>query len=379
MRKPSKFITVSALIVFGILGFGCAQKTTETARIEPNKSAATPAVISKKDDPLIIIGEGGPSRGLFVKAAQTYQKKHGGLIYEVDSGDGFIEAVKDFSKNHGDNGIQHLEYFGHGNSVGLFVNQQARVNGGLYANDPALNKSYSAASIYELPETVFQPNATIQFNGCNVAQGYPEKDTLAQRVANYFQVKVIAPKGPTEFSKSQDRVDPINHANYVSSNFSGDLYMVPTYKVQGFIEIEPQAQSDSRFTDVHRGEMFDRAVRELVNQGLDLNFQNKKFLPYKLITYREAQKFCRIVTKDPKACSVAGYKDTDRIRNLHALKMLVDAKPKPQTLKPTSPWHNAYISWATTKNVLTTDFSHKKWYTRGEMAELTWNILKLQE
>ena len=379
MGKRSTFIAVSACIIFGILGFGCAQKTTETARIVPSSRAVSSAVMSRKDEPLIIIGEGGPSRGLFAKVAQTYQKKHGGLIYEVDSGDEFVAAVRDFSKNHADNGIQHLEYFGHGNAVGLFVNQQIRVNGGLYANDPALNKSYSAASIYELPETVFQPNATIQFNGCNVAQGYPEKDTLAQRVANYFQVKVIAPRGPTEFSKSQDRVDPINHANYVSSNFTGDLYMVPTYKAQGFIEIEPQVQSDTRFTDVHRGEPFDTAVAELMNRGLDLNFQHEKFLPYTLVTYDEAQKFCRIMTKDIKACSVTGYKDTDNIRNLHALKMLVDAKPKPQNLKPTSPWHKAYISWATTKNVLTTDFSHKKWYTRGEMAELTWNILKLHE
>ncbi len=369
------------ICIVGILSAGCAEKKSilQAPVLVP---VPAPVIVKAQNIPLIIIGEGGPSRGLFIQAAQTYQKKHGGTIYNVGSGDEFIAAVRNFTKSH--KTVSHLEYFGHGNAIGLYVNQEANIHGGLYANDPSLNGSYSAASIYELPETTFQPDATIRFNGCNVAEGYPEKDTLGQRVANYFHVKVIAPKGPTEFSKNPDRVDRIDHANFISANSTLDIYMVPTYKEQGFVEIKPQEQGGTKFTDVHRGEIFDTAVTELTSRGLDLSMQNsnqKKFLPHTLVTYREAQGFCRITTKDQKTCSIPGYKNQDRIRNLHALKMLVDAKlkKKQQNLKPSTPWHKAYISWATTKNILTADFTQKKWYTRGEMAELTWNMMKLQE
>lgn len=52
---------------------------------------------------------------MFQKAADTYAKEKQGERYTVHSGDEFIAAMRDYVTKHGP--IQHLEYFGHGNSV----------------------------------------------------------------------------------------------------------------------------------------------------------------------------------------------------------------------------------------------------------------------
>ncbi len=322
---------------------------------------------------LVILGEGGPSGAMFIKSADTYKKYNGGSVYEVHSGDEFVAAVRDFIEKEGE--IDHLEYFGHGNEIGLYVNQAPNVNGGLYANDPDLNVDYLAASIYELPANIFAKNGWIQFNGCNVASGFPETNTLAQSVANYFDVDVVAPQGPTEFSRSKEFVDPIPNSNYLDPNFSGDVFMVPTYTDKAFVVVKPQEKSESGFVDIRKGQAYEEAVTGLVGMGLDLGFKDEKFLPYENVTYVEALKFCNTVFKDGKCSLKVSGVENQMIRNLRALKLLVDAKGV--ALKGTNPWYNSYIWWAKNAKVLTKDFETKKWYTRGEMAELTWNISKL--
>lgn len=336
-----------------------------------------PADEKKNDDSkniLLITGEGGTSGGMFVKAAKTYQKENGGVIYEAKNGDDFVAAVRDFTQKYGK--IDHLEYFGHGNEVGLYVNQEPNVNGGLYANDPGLDKDFRAASIYELPEDIFAKYGWIKFNGCNVANGYPEINSLAQSVANYFDVDLVAPRGPTEFSMNAEFVDPIPNSNYLDPNFAGEVYMVPTYTDKPFVVVKPQKASEV-FEDLREGQTYYEAVLGLAGDGDEgaVSSSGKKFLPYKNITYAEAYKFCELAFEDkckkPKS-SIEG----EWIRNLQALKMLVDAYGA--KLKGSNPWYNSYVWWASQEGILTKDFTNRKWYTRGEMAELTWKIMQVR-
>ena len=81
----------------------------------------------KEENILIILGEGGPSGNMFVKAAETYKRENGGVSYEVHSGDEMVAAINDFVEKHGK--IDHFQYFGHGNSVGFYVNQAPNING----------------------------------------------------------------------------------------------------------------------------------------------------------------------------------------------------------------------------------------------------------
>lgn len=320
---------------------------------------------------LIIVGEGGPSQSLFIKAADTYKRENDGEVYEVHSGDDFISAVRDFVDIHGK--IDHLEYFGHGNEVGLYVNQAPGVNGGLYANDPELNRDYVAASIYELPNDIFSEYGWIKFNGCNVASGYPEKNSLAQSFANYFDVDTVAPMGPTEFSSSPYGINPIEGGKYLEPDFDKPVYMVSTYADKGFTVLEPQKES-KYFKDVREGQAYFEAVEGLYEKGLNLGFKDGEFLPYKNISYAEAKEFCRIATGDIGKCKEIAKDEGWWIRNLKALKMLMDAFEI--QLKYTNPWYNSYIYWANQKRFLTDDFINRKWYTRGEMAELTWNFIR---
>ncbi len=132
-------------------------------------STITPTAEIKTPKPvLIIIGEGGPSGSMFQKAADTYAKEKQSERYTVHSGDEFIAAMRDYFTKHGP--LEHLEYFGHGNNVGLYINQAPNINGALYANDPRVDRDYIAASIYELPANTFIPGGSIRFNGCNVAE-----------------------------------------------------------------------------------------------------------------------------------------------------------------------------------------------------------------
>lgn len=318
---------------------------------------------------LVIVGEGGTSGGMFVKAAETYSREAESLVYDVTSGDEFVDAMRDFVNKKGK--IDHLEYFGHGNNVGLYVNQAPNVNGGVYANDPKLNDLYLAASIYQLPADIFSNEGSIRFNGCNVAEGYPEKVNLAQSFANYFDVNVEAPRGPTEFSQTPGVVDPIPNSKYLDPKFSGDVYMVPTYQDKPFVLVEPQEKTDI-FIDVREGQGYTDAVYGLFELGLSLNYGEgtNQFKPYEVISYGEAAEFCRVAMG--KDCDTKGNNLDERIRNLRALEMLTDAKGV--GLKRTNPWYNSYIYWANSEGLLTDDFVHKKWYTRGEMAELSWNF-----
>jgi len=372
-----KKVFLSILIL--VLG-GCGSNGTQTSVLDVDNVVNNEVEEvkerfdeNKNENILIITGEGGPSGALFVKAAETYQREHGGEIYDVHNGDEFVAAMKDFYSKYGQ--IDHLEFFGHGNHVGLYVNQAANVNGALYANDPDLNSGYVAASIYEVEPEIFSNNAWIRFNGCNVADGYPQLDTLAQRFANYFEIDVVAPKGPTEFSQTPGIIDPFPNSGFLEPEFSGDIYMVPTYGDKGFVVVKPGEQVTAKFVDVKEGTAFGEAVYELSKRGLDLGYEEDRYWPHRTITYGEARKFCEIAAGDIAKCTVAGnYLEDSRIRNLHALKMLVDAHGI--ELKNSSPWHASYIFWGNQEGVLTRDFTDKVWYTRAEMAELTWNMIE---
>lgn len=318
---------------------------------------------------LIIAGEGGPSGGLFGKAVETYKRENGGESYEVHNGDEFIAAVRDFLlKNEK---IDHFVYFGHGNEVGLYVNQEPNVNGALYANDPALDKDYLAASIYELPPDIFSEFGWIKFNGCNVANGFPEVNSLAQSFSNYFNVDVVAPLGPTEFSSTPYGVSPIPNSKYLDSTFDGDVYMVTTYSDKNFVTVKAQEAVSDEFVDVRNGQPYAEAVVGLRKMGLELDFKDSRFLPYKNVSGEEALRFCRVFAGE--VCVLDAGQEGFWVRNLKALQMLTDAAGV--SLKQTNPWYNSYIWWASNENLLTKDFTNKKWYSRGEMAELTWNFV----
>lgn len=324
---------------------------------------------TKEKNILLIAGEGGVSGGMFRKAVATYQKENGGEFYEVASGDEFIAAVRDFIDKNGK--IDHLQFFGHGNEVGLYVNQAPNVNGAVYANDPTLNNDYVSASIFELPADIFSEFGWIKFNGCNVANGYPEINSLAQSFANYFDVDVVAPLGPTEFSSTPHGVNPIPNSTYLDPSFNGDVYMVPTYSDRNFVVVKPQ-EAAGRFADVRKGQSYFEAVEGLVGMGLDLGFTDEKFLPYKNISGAEARVFCKVFAGE--RCVLGDGQGAFWMRNLGALKMLSDAHGV--VLKYTNPWYNSYVWWARNEGLLTKDFTNKKWYTRGEMAELTWAFVQ---
>lgn len=327
------------------------------------------------DTTLIIAGEGGPSGNMFMKTAHTYQRENGGEIYEVHSGDEFVVAFEDFISRY--EKIGHFEYFGHGNHVGLYVNQVPNVNGALYANDVDNNKDYFAASIYDLDDDIFGKYGWIKFNGCNIAAGYPEEDNFAQKVADHFDVDVVAPQGPTEFSSNPVSIDPIPNSNYLDSDFDGDVYMVSTYGEGGFVVVHPREKIEDGFQDVREGHWFKDAVYGLVEKGLELDYESNKFYPYNNVSYAEAVEFCKTVFGENANCYAPDYQDEWGIRNLDALRMLSDAKEV--ELKYTDPWYDSYIWWANQNNLLTEDFINKKWYTRGEMAQLSWDFLSMDQ
>ncbi|MBI5754814.1 S-layer homology domain-containing protein [Candidatus Peregrinibacteria bacterium] len=373
---------LSAVVFSILMSFVFAEKTKENSPapvlpvnflevdVSPFSVVAPSPAVSFLGPLLIMVGEGGSSGSLFLRSAETYQKEHGGEIREVASGREFVSTVEDFVSKNGK--IRHLEYFGHGNNVALFVNQVPGVNGALYANDPAQNEGFIAGSIYDLSADIFVEGGTMAFNGCNIAKGYPEKDSLAQRMANYFNVSVKAPIGPTQFSSRGDGVD----RNFSLSS-AKDVYMVPTYLDQGFITVSPQPPGMSRFLDVRAGQSYDEAVFALTERGLDLGYADRKFLPYKNITYREAVQFCRVAFGENASCSVSGYSDDEVFRNLRALQMLADSAGV--SVARTTLWFQGYIWWASQNDLLTEGFTNKVWYTRGEMAELTWNVVKRVE
>ncbi len=320
--------------------------------------------------PLVIIGEGGTSGFLFQYAAETYLKENGGVSYTVHDGDEFMKAMQNFVKEHG--AISHFVYIGHGNEVGLYVNQAPHVNGALYVNDPALNSQFRAASIYDLLPDIFAPGGTALFYGCNVAREYEGQDSFAEQFANHFHVQVTAPIGPTEFSFEQEGK---RFLTAPAKGITQPLYMVPTVAEKGFITIEPSPAISAGYDDVFISSEAGDAIAELTKRGLALS-PDRRFRPYQAITYGDARAFCRIL--NPEApCTVENFEEGERLRNTAALKMLLDAAGFP--LKRTSIPYQVQISFATRHNLLTRDFIHRRWYTRAEMAMLTSAILTFKE
>ncbi len=253
MKSYSIFIIFSLLLLTS-----CGKNlTSEVITISEEVAVSKP--------PLIIIGEGGPSGSMFQKAADTYAKEKQGERYTVHSGDEFIAAMQDYVTKHGS--IQHLEYFGHGNSVGLYINQAPNINGALYANDPRVNKDYIAASIYELPRETFMRGGSVRFNGCNVAEGHLEnKQNLAQNFVNYFNITAEAPLGPTEFSQVPDRIKPYYNSNGLGTEFNGPVYLVPTDPERGFIPIQPQTLIIS-YADIYNKTLLSGSIKTLEKMG----------------------------------------------------------------------------------------------------------------
>ena len=331
--------------------------------------------ISVSSEPLIIVGEGGDASHLFLRAAETFRKKNGGVISSVRDGDEMIAAMRRFVRGHGR--ISQFVYYGHGNEVGLYVNQEPGVNGALYANDPAVNVLYRSASFYALRPVIFAGSADAFFFGCNVAKGYPDLDSFAERFANHFRVTVYAMQGPTEFSRTQGVHDPFPQASLIPSAFRGPVYMVATYNDQGVEMIEPAGIGIGGYRDVFADAEGSEAITALRKRGFELPEEGTAFRPYRNITYADAQAFCLFAAPQKDQCALPGYgyEPTDRIRNLHALKMLTEAFGFHINHPPSS--HLAYVRWALDHGgLLTRDFMLRTWYSRAEMAQLTWNFIE---
>jgi len=371
--RGSSAIVVSLLVVTGAI-FANREPTASIIQEEkaedprpPTEEKLEPRVA---DIPLIIIGEGGTSGFLFQYAADTYVLENGGAKYTANDGDEFIAAMLDFYKQHG--AISHFVYFGHGNEVGLYVNQSPTTNGALYVNDPQLNEPFRAASIYELSPSIFAPDSTSLFYGCNVARKNPGLDSFAEQFANHFRTVVTAPTGPTEFSFSEDKKGFLKEAVDVITQ---PLYMVPTVDDRGFITIRPSPAGVAGYPDVYESMDARDAIEYLTERKLTLGW-GKEFQPYTSITYADARAFCDVINPDD-ACVVEGHAENDIFRNTAALKLLLDAAG--YKLQRTNKAYEAQIYFATQNNLLTHDFTKRRWYSRAEMAELTDNILRFSE
>jgi len=328
---------------------------------------------------LIIIGEGGPSGSLFEKAADTYEKTTPWERYTVHSGDEFIAAMRDYVTEHGP--IQHLEYFGHGNSVGLYINQAPNINGALYANDSRVNKDYIAASIYEMPRETFTPGGSIRFNGCNVAEWHRENTSnLAQNFSNYFQITADAPLGPTEFSQVPDKIKPYYNSGSLGKDFNGPVYLVPTDPERGFVLLQPQTLLNT-YTDIYENTKLGDSVKILETKGWTPEKMGwtRSLEPWKNVTYWELLAMCHLFSETSSACTKITKNPPEvMVRNLLVLSTLIDVSWLPITTKTTRPWSQKYISYGMETNILTNDFIYKKWYTRAELLELAGNIIAKQ-
>lgn len=342
------------------------------ARAE-ERIAAMP--ISQK--PLILVGEGGEAGSLFSHAARTYQEEHGGVIVAVHDGNAFIRSLREFVAEHGR--ITTLVYFGHGNAVGLYVNQHPTLNAAVYVNDPSLNTAFPAASIFELPSYLFAPGSSTVFYGCNVAEGYPENDSFAEIFANHFRTNVKAARGPTEFSRRPDAVDPFANANALPAGFDQSVYMIPTRGVDDWTTLLPQHAGVGGYRDVYVDTLYDDAIAIVAARSFRFSDESQNlFHPRTIISYGEARDFCALLTGDRDQCTLPGYTGEHyAVRNLHALRILIDTLGIDVGKTPGS--HSAYVRWALDRDLLTPGFIHRKWYTREEMAQLTVNILKWRE
>ncbi len=319
--------------------------------------------------PLIISGEGGPSSALVRMAARTYQAEHGGVLAEVNTGDAFIAAVRNFVRDNGQ--VSTFVYFGHGNEVGLFVNQAPGVHGSIYANDPRLAADYSAASIYELSSALFAPSARAIFYGCNIARNHPA-ETFASAFANYFHATVVAATGPTEFSRKPDATDTHAYFSYLPGGYSGPVYMVPTDPAHGFLEVAPSPGGIGGYADVTENLQAAAAIERLAGYGLSVG-SDGLFQPYLAVTYQTAQSFCEVTTIVSELCRPTVKDPSAPMRNLEALALLMDAKNIAVRKTPGS--HLGYIQAAQRLDILTPGFVNRRWITRAEMAELTVRVM----
>ncbi|UPA23074.1 hypothetical protein K8942_02565 [Candidatus Peribacteria bacterium] len=352
-----------------LIATGCVLLNDKSEEGHP---AVPEATLKSGIPPLVIVGEGGTSGYLFQYAADTYVKEHGGEKFTVHDGDEFIRAMREFGKKHGT--IESFVYFGHGNAVGLYVNQAPHINGGLYANDPIINARFRAASIYDLPRTLFATGSTALFYGCNVAQTDPGLDSFAEQFANHFRTKVRASTGPTEFSFQKDeRTLEKLPAKLIDES----LYMIPTFSDKGFITLDASPANGAYYDDVHQSMESYTAVAALTKRGLYMG-TGSSFFPYQSITPADARAFCKVI--NPKAaCETETLADpeTGLVRNTSALKLLLETVNAP--VKKSATAYDGEIYFAAQNNLLTHDFTHKRWYSRGDMAILTWNILQMQQ
>lgn len=323
-----------------------------------------------KVTPLVIIGEGGSSGYLFQYAADTFVREHGGERYTVHDGDEFVAAMQDFASKHGP--IRSFIYMGHGNEVGLYVNQAPGVNGALYANDPALNELYRAASIYDLSPRLFASGALATFYGCNVAKERLGFDSFAEHFADHFRVDVIASEGPTEFSFDADGKEFVKGP---VASINRPVYMIPTAQDKGFVDIKPSLRGIAGYDDVTAGMEAADAIAFLDMRGLRL-VEAHLFRPYQSITGKDARAFCKVVNPSA-ACVPEGGGDADLIRNTAFLKMLLDAQGI--QLKKTADPYQAQISFAAANGLLTPDFTRRRWFSRAEAAMLTANIVRFRD
>lgn len=362
--------SVIAVGLFVIIGYFVADKPGDHKAIlasAPSSSSSAEPSEPIAPLPLIIVGEGGDVGTHFGSAAQTYARERGGEIHFVHGGDEFIQVMKSFVQTHGL--IQTFVYYGHGNEVGLYVNQTPGVNGGVYANDPDLNKEYKAASIYELPRTLFAPDSTAIFYGCNVAHNNGYNDSFAEAFANHFSVKVTASEGPTEFSLLPDKHEPPPLKANVET-----LYMLPSINREGFVILHPSPADVGGFSDVHESSAYANAIHFVTKKELGIG--SGSFLPYKNITYGEAKEFCKLVNAQAP-CSIEGMNENELLRNTAALKLLLDASGV--VVKKSTSGYDGYIYFGSRNNLLTENFVRKRWYTRAELAALTQSIIEFTE
>lgn len=317
----------------------------------------------KEDNILIVVGEGGTSGNLFKWSALTYQREHGGVWLDVSSGNDFVEGVKDFVSEHGP--IDHLEYFGHGNNVALFLNQEPGVNGGLYANDPSYNEGYLAASIYDLSKSVFSEKGTIALNGCNVAKDHEVGETFAQDMANHFQVMVTAAEGPTQFSSSPDVIVDFTEWNNLDLSVEDNVYMLPTYLDEAFVSLSPAAPSRSGYVDVYRGDLTTEAIDWLSDKGVRMG--EEEFKPYEIIKAKEVKLICEGLGL---VCDIE-TNDKDQT-TVEVLAVLIDAYGR--TPLVSSPWYSAYVSLALSEDLMLDGFTDRRWMTRADAAYLVYKL-----
>lgn len=322
--------------------------------------------------PLIIYGQGGPSMYLFERAAKTYQREHGGEVYKVIDGDEFIAAFLDFYKRHG--ALKEFVYFGHGNHLALFVNQEPGVHGSVYTNDARTHTDYRSSSIFQLPSDTFAPTGIVQFYGCNIADGFEYRSTFAQQFADYFNVEVRAPTGPTEFTKTPHIKDPFTGSTELRLHADAPVYMVPSYANQGFKRFNPQPIGRTQFTDVPSGTPTEAAITGLMAANIFPPSVATIFAPYNSPTIEELKTYCQVTKYN---CAFLDYKANTELAStvdvLYIAALFADPLLRRHSLSAQSS-----IAYLRTLGIITKDDLYKQRLTNARFIELLWLGYKQQ-